>query len=119
MMKRNGNESIERPEKRDPEITTSPGKPGWAGAPTPAHLSPLARVANETARLRLLFNPADTGTLRRMLLRPACCIGAATLQKLSSEGQTCGLRLCHPHFGWPWRGLSDIRLSGCNHTLKW
>ncbi len=38
------------------------------------------------ARLRLLFNPADTGALRRMLLRPACGIGEATLQKLSSEG---------------------------------
>jgi hypothetical protein len=51
------------------------------------------KIKDLLARLRLLFNPADTGALRRMLLRPACGIGAATLQKLSSEGQPCGLRL--------------------------
>ena len=45
------------------------------------------------ARLRLLLNPADSGALQRMILRPACGIGPATLQKLWSEGQQCGLRL--------------------------
>jgi DNA helicase-2/ATP-dependent DNA helicase PcrA len=45
------------------------------------------------ARLHLLFNPADSGALQRMILRPACGIGPATLQKLWTEGQPCGLRL--------------------------
>ena len=45
------------------------------------------------ARLRLLLNPADSGALQRMILRPACGIGPATLQKLSTDGQPCGLRL--------------------------
>jgi DNA helicase-2/ATP-dependent DNA helicase PcrA len=45
------------------------------------------------ARLRLLLNPADSGALQRMILRPACGIGPATLHKLWSEGHPCGLRL--------------------------
>ena len=45
------------------------------------------------ARLRLLLNPADSGALQRMILRPACGIGPATLQKLFTDGQPCGLRL--------------------------
>lgn len=45
------------------------------------------------ARLRMLFNPADRGSLQRLTQRPACGIGDATLHKLWLEGQACGLRL--------------------------
>lgn len=45
------------------------------------------------ARLRLLLNPSDSGSLQRMTLRPAFGIGPATLRSIWTDGQPCGLRI--------------------------
>ncbi|MCX6878649.1 MAG: UvrD-helicase domain-containing protein [Verrucomicrobia bacterium] len=45
------------------------------------------------ARLRLLLNAFDSGSLQRLTQRPASGIGAATLHKLWIDGQQCGLRI--------------------------
>lgn len=70
------------------------------------------------ARLRLLQNPADSGALQRMTLRPACGIGPATLRTLWSDGQQCGLRITdfarlrsHQH-GEPYHALLDALTHG-------
>jgi hypothetical protein len=50
-------------------------------------------IKNVLARLRLLFNPADSGSLERMIQRPVSGIVPATLRTLREDGQQCGLRL--------------------------
>jgi DNA helicase-2/ATP-dependent DNA helicase PcrA len=45
------------------------------------------------ARLRLLLNPSDSGSLQRMIQRPSSGIGAATLRSIWTDGQLCGLRI--------------------------
>lgn len=50
-------------------------------------------IKDVLARLRLLLNPDDTGSLMRIIRRPASGIGDATLRSLAQEGDTCGLRL--------------------------
>lgn len=45
------------------------------------------------ARLRLLLQPDDSGSLRRLLIRPPTGIGNETLRKLEASGPGCGLRL--------------------------
>lgn len=50
-------------------------------------------VKDALAYLRLILNPFDTGSMRRMLLRPSRRIGAATIQKVIEEGQYCGFSL--------------------------
>ncbi len=70
------------------------------------------------ARLRLLQNPADSGALQRMTLRPACGIGPATLRTIWSDGQQCGLRITdlaqlrsHQH-GEPYHALLNALAHG-------
>lgn len=50
-------------------------------------------VKDALAYLRLILNPFDTGSMRRMLLRPSRRIGAATIQNMIESGQECGFRL--------------------------
>jgi DNA helicase-2/ATP-dependent DNA helicase PcrA len=70
------------------------------------------------ARLRLLLNPSDSGSLQRLTQRPASGIGAATLHKLWIEGQQCGLRITDlaqlrsHHHGEPFRVLLDALAHG-------
>ncbi len=70
------------------------------------------------ARLRLLLNPSDSGSLQRMTLRPSSGIGAATLRSIWSDGQPCGLRItdfaqlrCHQQ-GEPFQALLDALAHG-------
>jgi DNA helicase-2/ATP-dependent DNA helicase PcrA len=70
------------------------------------------------ARLRLLQNSADSGALQRLILRPACGIGPATLRSIWSDGQPCGLRLTdlaqlrsHQH-GEPYQTLLNALAHG-------
>ena len=50
-------------------------------------------VKDALAYLRLILNPFDTGSFRRMLLRPARGIGSRTIQNVIKEGEQCGFRL--------------------------
>lgn len=50
-------------------------------------------VKDALAYLRLILNPFDTGSMRRMLLRPSRRIGTATIQNVSESGQSCGFSL--------------------------
>jgi DNA helicase-2/ATP-dependent DNA helicase PcrA len=50
-------------------------------------------VKDALAYLRLVLNPFDTGSMRRMLLRPNRGIGDATIKGVIKEGNTCGFRL--------------------------
>jgi DNA helicase-2/ATP-dependent DNA helicase PcrA len=50
-------------------------------------------VKDALAYLRLLLNPHDTNAMQRVLLRPPRGIGEATISALTTEGETCGLRL--------------------------
>ena len=50
-------------------------------------------IKDVLARLRLLLNSDDTGSLVRVVRRPATGIGDATLKSLAQDGNTCGLRL--------------------------
>ena len=50
-------------------------------------------VKDALAYLRLILNPFDTGSMRRMLLRPSRRIGTATIQNVSESGQNCGSSL--------------------------
>jgi DNA helicase-2/ATP-dependent DNA helicase PcrA len=45
------------------------------------------------ARLRLLLNPSDSGSLQRLTQRPSSGIGGATLRTLWTDGQLCGLKI--------------------------
>jgi len=50
-------------------------------------------VKDALAYLRLLLNPHDTSAMQRVLLRPGRGIGETTISALTTEGETCGLRL--------------------------
>lgn len=50
-------------------------------------------VKDALAYLRLILNPFDTGSLRRMLLRPGRGIGDATIKAVIQEGKDCGFSL--------------------------
>jgi DNA helicase-2/ATP-dependent DNA helicase PcrA len=50
-------------------------------------------VKDALAYLRFILNPFDTGSMRRLLLRPSRRIGPATIKNVIDEGQTCGFRL--------------------------
>ncbi|HID23987.1 MAG TPA: DNA helicase UvrD, partial [Planctomycetaceae bacterium] len=49
-------------------------------------------IKDALARLRLILNPADSGSLHRITLRPAMGIGQRTLRKISEEGVPVALR---------------------------
>ncbi|MEW6741847.1 MAG: 3'-5' exonuclease [Planctomycetota bacterium] len=49
-------------------------------------------VKDALARLRLILNPADSGSLHRITLRPPIGIGERTLRKISEEGVPVALR---------------------------
>jgi DNA helicase-2/ATP-dependent DNA helicase PcrA len=49
-------------------------------------------IKDALARLRLILNPADSGSLHRITLRPAMGIGERTLRKISEEGVPAFLR---------------------------
>jgi DNA helicase II / ATP-dependent DNA helicase PcrA len=50
-------------------------------------------VKDTLAYLRLILNPFDTGSMRRMLLRPNRGISPTTIHNVIKEGLACGLRL--------------------------
>ena len=50
-------------------------------------------IKDAMARLRLLVNPRDAGSLHRTLLRPPSGIGSAVINRLIREGASCALRL--------------------------
>ena len=50
-------------------------------------------IKDVLARMRLILNPHDTGALGRVMRRPACGIGKATLSTLWQEGARVGLRI--------------------------
>lgn len=50
-------------------------------------------VKDALAYLRLVLNPFDTGSMRRMLLRPSRGIGDVTIKSVLEEGKDCGFRL--------------------------
>lgn len=50
-------------------------------------------VKDALAYVRLILNPFDAGSMRRMLLRPSRSIGKATIQNVSEQGQDCGFSL--------------------------
>ena len=50
-------------------------------------------IKDALAYLRLIFNPFDTGSFQRMLLRPTRGIGSITIQNVIKEGEQCGFRL--------------------------
>lgn len=50
-------------------------------------------VKDALAYLRLTLNPFDTGSLRRMLLRPSRGIGDATIKAVIEAGKDCGFSL--------------------------
>ncbi|MBG1259868.1 3'-5' exonuclease [Nostoc commune] len=50
-------------------------------------------VKDALAYLRLILNPFDTGSMRRMLLRPNRRIGAVTIENVIQEGEVCGFKL--------------------------
>lgn len=57
-------------------------------------------VKDAISYLKLLSNPFDTGSLRRILLRFVEKVGSATVGKIIASGSSCGLRLtdfiqCH------------------------
>ena len=75
-------------------------------------------IKDVLARLRLIINSDDTGSLVRMVRRPATGIGDATLKSLAQDGNTCGLRLPdllrpEPHtWGEPFAHLLDELTHG-------
>lgn len=75
-------------------------------------------VKDLLARLRLLLNPSDSGSLQRLTQRPSSGIGSATLYKLWNDGQLCGLKITdlaqlrsHQH-GEPFQTLLDALAQG-------
>ncbi|MGQ4646808.1 3'-5' exonuclease [Lyngbya aestuarii] len=50
-------------------------------------------VKDALAYLRLVLNPFDTGSMRRILLRPSRGIGDVTINNVIEEGKDCGFRL--------------------------
>ena len=50
-------------------------------------------VKDALAYLRLVLNPFDTGSMRRMLLRPSRGIGEVTIKDVIEAGKDCGFRL--------------------------
>lgn len=50
-------------------------------------------VKDALAYLRLILNPFDTGSMRRLLLRPNRGIGAVTIENVIKEGEACGFKL--------------------------
>ena len=50
-------------------------------------------IKDALAYLRLVINPFDTGSMRRMLLRPSRGIGEVTIKNIINEGESCGFRL--------------------------
>ena len=50
-------------------------------------------VKDALAYLKLILNPFDTGSFRRILLRPTRRIGARTIQNVITEGEKCGFHL--------------------------
>ncbi|MCC5667800.1 UvrD-helicase domain-containing protein [Nostoc sp. CHAB 5784] len=50
-------------------------------------------VKDALAYLRLILNPFDAGSMRRMLLRPSRGIGDATITGVIEEGKKCGFNL--------------------------
>lgn len=70
------------------------------------------------ARLRLILNPSDSGSLQRITQRPSSGIGAATLRSIWTDGQLCGLKITdlarlrsHQH-GEPFQSLLDALAHG-------
>lgn len=50
-------------------------------------------VKDALAYLKMLVNPFDVNSVRRILLRPTRSIGATTIEKVIEEGELCGLKL--------------------------
>ncbi len=50
-------------------------------------------VKDALAYLRLILNPFDTASFRRVLLRPSRGIGNRTIQNVINEGEKCGFHL--------------------------
>ena len=50
-------------------------------------------VKDTLAYLRLILNPFDTGSMRRILLRPSRGIGEATIKGVIDDGKACGFSL--------------------------
>lgn len=50
-------------------------------------------VKDALAYLRLILNPFDAGSMRRMLLRPSRGIGEATIKGVIEQGKECGFSL--------------------------
>jgi DNA helicase-2/ATP-dependent DNA helicase PcrA len=70
------------------------------------------------ARLRLLLNPSDNGSLQRITQRPASGIGSATFRNIWTEAQPCSLKITdlaqlHSHnHGEPFQILLDALSHG-------
>jgi len=75
-------------------------------------------IKDALARVRLVLNPFDSGAARRVMVRPKCGIGAATLSALYEHGPPAGLRLtdllrAESHLaGEPFRNLLDALEGG-------
>jgi DNA helicase-2/ATP-dependent DNA helicase PcrA len=50
-------------------------------------------VKDALAYLRLLLNPFDASSMRRILMRPNRGIGSATIENVITKGQDCGFKL--------------------------
>ncbi|MDP5338825.1 MAG: UvrD-helicase domain-containing protein [Nodularia sp. (in: cyanobacteria)] len=50
-------------------------------------------VKDALAYLRLVLNPFDTGSMRRLLIRPSRGIGSVTIENVIQEGEACGFKL--------------------------
>jgi DNA helicase II / ATP-dependent DNA helicase PcrA len=50
-------------------------------------------VKDALAYLRLILNPFDAGSMRRLLLRPNRGIGSVTIENIIKEGEACGFKL--------------------------
>lgn len=50
-------------------------------------------VKDALAYLRLILNPFDTGSMRRLLIRPSRGIGSVTIENIIQEGEACGFKL--------------------------
>jgi DNA helicase II / ATP-dependent DNA helicase PcrA len=50
-------------------------------------------IKDTLAYIRLILNPFDIGSMRRILLRPSRGIGDLTIENIIKEGENCGFRL--------------------------
>ncbi len=57
------------------------------------HFFMRQEIKDILAYLRLILNPFDTGSLRRLLLRPSRGIGSITIENVIQEGEACGFKL--------------------------